>query len=298
VRLEIDYVNPSDPEAKPPAVQKVVTKLHPGTGMDTSVPALCTASDVELMASGAAACPAASRVGGGEIDLDTGLPGPGRLLRNDVTLLNDTGQLIFLLESKNEPRTRFVARATIDADRATITSEVPPVPGGAPDGFTAIKRVRVGVRPVSVGQGARRRSYVTTPPSCPLSGTWTNTVTFTYRDGVSQAVASQSLCSRSGGRPDDRPPRIRLAGVPRKRCARRAFRARARIFESHLRRATLSLDGRRLLTTRNKRFSRRIRAGRPGRHRVTVAALDNAGNRSVKRARLRTCRRPRIALTG
>jgi hypothetical protein len=298
VRLEIDYFNPSDPEAKPPAVQKVVTRLHAGSGIDTSVPALCTASDLELMASGAAACPTASRVGGGEIDLDTGLPGPARTLRNDVTLLNNTGQLIFLLESKSEPRSRFVARASIHG--TTITSEVPPVPGGPPDGFTAIKRVRVGVRAISVGRGSSRRSYVTTPDSCPTSGTWTNEVEFTYRDGISQTVASQSPCRRSSKRPDRTAPRIRLGGVPRKRCVSRAFRARVRIAESSLRRATLSLDGRRLLATRKKRFSRRIhtRRLRPGRQRLTVVAIDNAGHRSIKRARFRTCRRPRIALTG
>src|SRR4051794_40760671 len=54
IGLAIDYVNPDDPDAKPPAVQRVVTRLQPGTSIDTTVPARCQASDPELMARGAA----------------------------------------------------------------------------------------------------------------------------------------------------------------------------------------------------------------------------------------------------
>lgn len=291
IRLAIDYVNPSDPKAKPPAVQKVVIKLARGAGMDTSVPARCEASDPDLMASGAGACPASSRVGGGELDLDSGIPGPAQLLQNDVTLLNAKDELILLLESKNDRRSRLVARAAIQG--STITSEVPPVPGGPPDGFAAIKRVRLKLEPRSAGRGVRRRDYVSTPRSCPASRNWTNTVTFTYRDGVSQTVASTSPCSGTARR-DYKPPRIRVRGVPRRHCASHDFRARVRIAErwSGLRRAELRLDGRRLLGAKRKRFSRRIRIITlpRGHHRLVAIARDNAGNRSLKRVRFRTCR--------
>jgi hypothetical protein len=192
VQLAIDYVNPDDPQAKPPAVQKVVITHAPGTVIDTSVPARCEASDLELMTTGPTACPAASRVGGGEIDLDTGIPGPARIVQYDVTLLNNKDELILLLESKSEPESRIVARSVVQG--ATITSEVSPVPGGPPDGFTAIKRVRLSLEARSTGRGKSRRSYVSTPGSCPRERVWTNTVTFTYRDGVSQTVRSSSPC--------------------------------------------------------------------------------------------------------
>jgi hypothetical protein len=193
-RLAIDYVNPDDPQAKPRAVKRVVIALAPGTTIDTSVPARCGASDLELMANGAAACPAGSRVGGGEIDLDTGLPGPARVLQNDVILLNNTGELILLLESKSDPSSRVVARSVVNG--ATITSDVAAVPGGPPDGFTAIKRVRL----TTEARSTAGRSYVATPASCPRSHVWTNTLTFTYRDDVSQTVRSASPC-RSSRRP-------------------------------------------------------------------------------------------------
>ena len=31
----------------------------------------------------------------------------------------------------------------------------------------------------------KRQTYFTTPPTCPASGAWTNTATFTYEDGSS-----------------------------------------------------------------------------------------------------------------
>jgi hypothetical protein len=191
-RLAIDYVNPDDAAGKPPAVQKVVIALASGTSIDTTVPERCEASDLELMSTGSEACPAASQVGGGHVDLDTGVPGPARILQYDVTILNNTGELILLLESTSEPQSRIVARSVVAG--TTITTEVSPVPGGPPDGFPAIKRVRLHLEPRVTGHGTSRRTYTATPDSCPRQRAWTNVVTFTYRDGESQTTTSASPC--------------------------------------------------------------------------------------------------------
>lgn len=192
VRIEIDYLNPDDPDAKPPAVQTVVETLAPGSRIDTSVPERCDASDTELIAAGAAACPAGSRVGGGEVALDTGIPGPGRIIETDVTEFNNTGEVILLFEPVEAGSTRFVSRAPIDG--RTITAGAPPLPGGPPDGFTALKRVRLTLDAISTVAGGKTRSYVTTPRSCPVTGSWTNEISFTYRDGESQSATSDSPC--------------------------------------------------------------------------------------------------------
>src|SRR2546430_6064169 len=65
VSVAIDYVNPNDPRAKPPAVRRVVLRFASGTRIDTSAPRLCTASDAELMLLGGSACPPGSKVGQG-----------------------------------------------------------------------------------------------------------------------------------------------------------------------------------------------------------------------------------------
>jgi hypothetical protein len=43
----VDYVNPDDPSAKPPAVREVVTTLARGAAYDISAPDLCRASNAE-----------------------------------------------------------------------------------------------------------------------------------------------------------------------------------------------------------------------------------------------------------
>jgi hypothetical protein len=294
--LAIDYANPDDPAAKPPAVQKVVVELPPGTVIDDTVPERCGASNQELMATGPGACPAASVVGSGEIDVDTGVEGPARVLQNDVTILNNEGELILLLESKTDPPRRLVARSVIEGE--TLTTEVAPTPGGPPDGFAAIKRARLKLDARSTGEAANRpRSYVTTPATCPAGSAWTTKMTFTYRDGGYYSVANPSPCvastPESPGERDAIAPGIRLRGVPRARCTERRFTLRVRIADkgSGLRRARLSLDGRRVFATGKARFARRIRAGRldRGRHRLTVVAVDATGNRAVRTARFRRC---------
>jgi len=55
-------------------------------------------------------------------------------------------------------------------------------------------------------------------------------------------------------------PRIRIRGVPRRRCLRRPRRVRIRISDlSALSRVHVRLDGRRLRATRKRRFSIRLR---------------------------------------
>ena len=294
VTLSIDYVNPTDAEAKPYAVQRVVTELAPGTRIDTSVPARCEASDAQLVASGAAACPEASRVGSGEITLDTGTAGPARYSENNITLLNAAEQLVLLLEPKGGGPNRVVARAAVRG--STITSDVPPIPGGPPDGFLAIKRVRLKTTAFS----ADGRNYVRTPTSCPAGG-WRNVQTFTYRDGVTQSVANASPC-REPAPPTPIPdppavdraaPRIRIFGVKRRGCTHRSFAVRVTASDDGfgIRSVELSLGSRRMILTKRSDFSRRIavRRLRPGPHRVVVVATDRAGNMGRKAIVFRPC---------
>lgn len=186
LRMRIAYRNPADPAAKPPAVRKIFTTLQPGTQIDSSVPARCAASDAQLTLQGAAACPARSRVGTGQIVLATGLPGPAATLVADVVLINNAGQLIFVTQVRGTP-VRQIVRAAVSG--STITVSVPFQPGTPPDG-AALRSVELDIAPIAHGGAA----YIRTPPTCPRSGHWTNAATFTYADGVSQTTSSPSAC--------------------------------------------------------------------------------------------------------
>ena len=191
--IDIDYVNPSDPGGKPPAVRNIVVQLADGTRVDTTVPRRCAASDAQLMAQGPGACPADSLVGEGFVRIDTGLPGDARFLEEDLTLLNAANQLIFLFRDRRSG-TRLSSRAAVEG--GTLTTSAPPLPGAPPDGGAidvVIERLN------AIPGNSPGRGYVVTPASCPSSGTWTNSIRFTYADGVTQSVQTQSPC-RPGGK--------------------------------------------------------------------------------------------------
>jgi hypothetical protein len=188
VFIDIDYVNPSNPGAKPNAVRRVTIQPAFGARFDTSVPALCTASDPQLMALGESACPPGSKVGEGLVTVDTGLPGPARFLTVDVDFFNNSGQLIYLNTARGTAA-RTIIRA--QASESEIVTDAPLLPGTPPDGG-AIDTVKVHMPPL-VRDGD---AYVTTPPRCPRSRVWVNRMTFGYGDGVEQTVESSSPCKR------------------------------------------------------------------------------------------------------
>jgi hypothetical protein len=184
--IDIDYVNPEDPQGKPPAVRRIVVVLARGSSVDTGVPPQCAASDAELMLLGGSACPGGSRVGGGFVRLDTGIPGPLRFLDQDLTLFNNQDQVIFLFTNRRTGA-RLASRATVEGRR--LVSTAPPLPGAPPDGG-AVDVVRERIDAVS--DGARR--YISTPRCCPIRGFWRNRISFTYADGVSQTVVTRAPC--------------------------------------------------------------------------------------------------------
>ena len=283
--LAIEWQNPDDPNAKPYAVETIVIRFPTGTVIDTSVPEQCKASDAELMASGASACPKDSVVGRGKVVTDSGSPGvPPRLTENTLTQFNNDGELIGLAESQDPP-TRVVTRSKLEGTLLTIP--VPFLPGGPPDNALAFKTLMTSGAPY-VRNG---RAYARTPSSCPASGAWTGTIDFLYRDGVSQRVPTSVPC-RPGAVVDVKPPVIRVRGVPRKYCTRRGFRVRARAVDSSpLRRLAVYLDGRQVHAGRRARVDQLIRAGRlrPGRHRVSVTARDLVGNLARSTRIFRRC---------
>ncbi len=190
LRLGIDYTNPSDPEAKPPAVRRVVLRLARGARIDTTAPAACMASDPELIAMGEAACPPDSMVGKGVVTVDTGVPGPERFVTADVAFFNNDHELIYLNTVRGS-EARTVIRA--DVRRRVVVTEAPMLPGTPPDGG-AIDTVHVHFPALSRRVDGVRHSYATTPRSCPVRGFWKNRLEFTYDGDVTQTVTSHSPC--------------------------------------------------------------------------------------------------------
>jgi hypothetical protein len=191
-RFVFDYRNPNDPKAKPPAVRRVVTILPRGAHYNPSVPGSCTASDAELMAQGGQACPKSSAIGGGVVTVDTGIPGPGRIVTADVDFFNNAkdseGEFIYV-NTVRGAGARTVIRADVKR-RKTITP-AGMLPGSPPDGG-AIDTVNLKVAAVH----SRAGNYITTPRRCRSRGFWRTRVRFTYADDVTQTVPDRTGCKR------------------------------------------------------------------------------------------------------
>jgi hypothetical protein len=195
-RFRFDYVNPDDPDGKPRAVRRVVTLLPHTARYDPTAPGSCTASDEELTARGAEACPADSVIGGGVVTIDTGLPGSARIVTADVVFFNNAhdpkGEFIYLNTVRGSGA-RTVIRADVTL-RKTIT-DAGMLPGTPPEGG-AIDTVDFEVANVSRVVDGKRRHYITTPKRCPAERRWTAKVSFSYEDGVTQTVPTTSRCTR------------------------------------------------------------------------------------------------------
>ena len=194
-RFRFDYVNPNAPDEKPPPVRRVVTILPHTARYDPTVPGSCTVSDEELIARGAAACPADSAIGGGVVTVDTGLPGAARIVTADVQFFNNAqdpdGEFIYLNTVRgSEARTVIRADVTL---RKTITP-AGMLPGAPPDGGS-IDTVDVQVANVSRVSDGKRRNYMTTPKRCPSDRRWVTRVSFSYDDGVTQTMPTTNRCS-------------------------------------------------------------------------------------------------------
>lgn len=117
-----------------------------------------------------------------------------------------------------------------------------------------------------------------------------------------RVCAEGSACQAEAGAQTPNPPavqrarrpRARVSGMPT-RCIRSNFRTRVRIrAAAGVRRVRVTLNGRRLVTTRRSNFAVRVPARRlrAGRHRLTVVVRDRNGRRARVSRTFRRCPRP------
>lgn len=180
----------------PPAGQPVtnrVTKtafiLERGTKIDTGAVPRCKRSALEL---NPAACPAGSKVGGGSATILTGLPSFDPV-RETVQVFATKGGFLAHLSGL---QTVIVELQVVGRK---IVAELPRacLPPGTPadncsTGEAVLTKLVAKVRPRTTRAGR----LMTTPRTCPSSGTWTNRVNYTYSNGDTESKTSKSRCRR------------------------------------------------------------------------------------------------------
>jgi hypothetical protein len=190
--LDFKFQNPDGPGLKPHTVKTLVVHAPPGGVLDTTVPPQCHASDAELMALGPSACPPATKVGQAYAISDTGSSGPfPRYSRTNITEFNNQDEVVAVGVTEDIPALKPVDRTKIEGDHTT--TNFPLLPGGPPpDPYSAFKELHFSFSPYA----RNGKAYNRTPSTCPSVGYWRMVLEFTYVDGVTERVNSDSPCKR------------------------------------------------------------------------------------------------------
>jgi hypothetical protein len=267
----------ADPAGKPSPIRGGFIEAPAGTrfGGGAAIPA-CTASDADLRASGRAACPSASRLGGGSLTAITGFGSPFDPVQAKITVFKTSSGFLELVQQPESDATLGLDRPTVEGSRITI--HPPTTPGGPPDGETAVRDIRF----VIAANG-----FVITPPACPADGTWRSNARFTFADGHVATAQATTPC-RPPGAVGGPAPRLRfaLAVAPRRALAGRFTTYRFRVSGARGCRAgaIVRFARRRLRTNAAGRVTLRVRARVPG---VRTARAGKPGcGRAIARVRV------------
>jgi hypothetical protein len=190
------YHKANDPNGDPPALRRLVIKLPRGTRIDTSVPGRCTASDLEITLLGESACPASARIGAGEATVkQTGLG----VATYKTVIYNAEDQMLELVKSGESVVGivhTYIHGRTLDGPIPTCVGGGQP-PSGCPSDQLTLLSNHLQIDPITVGHGPARRSYGTTPSTCPPSGRWRAPVILHYADGSVDRVTPWAPCTSS-----------------------------------------------------------------------------------------------------
>jgi hypothetical protein len=170
-----------EPGGKPKRVTKIELLFNPGTKIDTSAVTRCRASNSAVLRQGAAACPAASKIGSATSKLTTGSGPPAD---TEISFLNARKQIIVLVRASG--RTLAVYRDDIKGRMVTVNLALP--------SSLALLELHARIKPHSRGQGKKRTIYFRNPAICPPSGEWTTRVVWTYADGSTQQLSDGTPC--------------------------------------------------------------------------------------------------------
>lgn len=277
-RFTAEWRDPDDPEGKPHTVRRLVSRMPEGFVHDTGAIDQCHASDQELTARGAEACPPGSVLSRGTAVTDAGPGSPfPRFMTFSLTMFNSDDEYLSLAELMEPPFQpfRIVAHNAIRGN--TVVSDFPAFPGGGPpDGYVALRSMRVQAEP-RVREG---RAWGRMPPTCPPSGVWTSTLEFVYQDERSETVVQRSPCRRAPGS-----GAIALRVTPRHVHAgrRTRFAIRASVARRPVAGALVRILGRRAPTDAKGRATLVATPRRPGLVKATATKPPlRSGRKSVR----------------
>jgi hypothetical protein len=279
-QARIDYES-RDAAGHPRALRKHVFTFPPGTVFDSRGAVACRASAAELESQGLSACPVDSKVGEGTLKAVATRP-PGSAappFDTDLTIFNashpkdmpDAANAFIVPVSAGS---RVLAVNVIRADGNVLTEEPAPVCSNpaeqppCPSGEFTVDSVDYEVDALLRVADGRAHRLITTPPGCPLSGSWTFEHLMEYRDGAVARASETTACDSAAA------SRIQLSIAPRtvRRCRATRFVFSAVTSGGPVAGASVRFANRRALTDGQGRAAIPARICVPGQRRVVVKA--------------------------
>jgi hypothetical protein len=183
------WSDPGEAGGKPKEIQKIKVLLNPGSRLDTGALPTCKASDEDVQVRAVRACPAKTILG--EVHGQGVYAGGGAPFNTLATLFNAKRQVIVVV-TLDDRNGRLLTNFRDDVRRSSITVNLK-----IGRGISLVRFQAHVPRHLRKGRNGKRRSYFTTPASCPPSGVWTTTMIFSYRDGSSEQRTAPSPCRKS-----------------------------------------------------------------------------------------------------
>jgi hypothetical protein len=188
ISFKITFGDPDAAGGLPAGLQSFKLKLHKGTKIDPAGAPQCTVTSEDLMAKGAAACPANTRIGTGAAvaNAPTGeaVPVDGVIFNEKVGKRN-AFLFLFLLNG--------TYAAAFDAPVKGNTISATGLTGALPGGLV-VTQFNGKISKRSTGRGRKKHNLMTAPAKCPKSKSWTNSANFQFVNGDKDTTSSTSPC--------------------------------------------------------------------------------------------------------
>jgi hypothetical protein len=179
------WSDPGEPGGKPKEIQKIKVQFAPGSRLDTRALPTCNASAEDIAIKAVRACPAKTKLG--EVHTQGVYAGSTAPFNTFATLFNAKRQIIVVV-ALDKPTGRLLTDFRDDVKKDSVTVNLKIGRG------ISLVRFQAHVPKHVRKRGGKRRSYFTTPATCPAGGAWTNSVVFSYRDGTSDPHSATTPC--------------------------------------------------------------------------------------------------------
>jgi hypothetical protein len=180
-----------EPGGKPKEASKIVIKLAPGTRVNKNAAKQCNLGEEDVKAG---RCPKRSLIGTGVAKANV-YPLVPTTTEDVKAYASRTGIILLLTDNAADPAPAQTLVLKAKVSRFGVITVNVPVLQPLPGVFAVLTDFTLKTRPITKGRGANAIHLIRTPRKCTKAG-WTNTVTFTYRDGSAKDVRKTKQACR------------------------------------------------------------------------------------------------------